>query len=67
VGHQGAEVVASPAALVDPPIDCLDHCAPSITLSNGTFCVLAGCPDVGGGTVICAYNCFFVLPPWPLI
>lgn len=46
------------------PVDCTEHCPPTLQLSNGTFCVLAGCLAFND-QVICAYNCFFPLPPYP--
>ncbi len=44
-------------------VDCTQYCPESITLENGTFCVLDGCLE-GGGTVYCNYACFWGLPVW---
>lgn len=61
----GVATASTPVVVGDvTPIDCLDHCAPAIVLPNGTTCVLAGCLDADL-YVICAYNCFYVLPPGP--
>lgn len=43
-------------------VDCTQFCAPSVTLPNGTFCVLDGCLVVDGSSAFCNYSCFWGLP-----
>jgi len=43
-------------------VDCSQFCAPTVTLPDGTFCVLDGCL-AAGNSVYCNYSCFWSLPP----
>jgi hypothetical protein len=42
-------------------VDCTQFCAPTVTLPDGTFCVLDGCL-VFGESAFCNYSCFWGLP-----
>jgi hypothetical protein len=61
-------LVLGSAAMASPPggggVNCSEFCAETVTLPDGTFCVLDGCL-AGGGTVYCNYSCFWGLPVGP--
>jgi hypothetical protein len=64
----GTAAVAAPGGWPNDPgtgggsgTNCFDVCPSSVTLPNGTYCVLDGCLDTGGDPY-CVYSCYWGLP-----